>query len=131
MAKGLIEAAEMAFKKGDEKLKPLGHGVTATTSPHDVIGALTTLPRDVWNDQLGHGVTMAEKAANLTPMRATAEFSVSGEKASHRTPRIPPLYLYQSKGQSASIHEHGSYQRLTAKPAHLFTKLVSNQQTTH
>lgn len=127
----LISASEAAIKTGPKEKKALGHGVTATTSPRVLVRAKTRTPRDTWNAGLGHGVTMAEKAANLAPMRATAKFSVSGEKAGHRTPHIPPLYLYQSQGQTDCIHPHGSYQRLTAKPAHLLTRLMTKQQTTH
>jgi hypothetical protein len=129
----LIAASEAAIKTktGLKEKKALGHGVTATMSPRVLVKAKTRTPRDTWNAGLGHAVTMAEKAANPEPMRATAEFFVSGEKAGHGTPHIPPLYLYQSKGQTDCIHGHGSYQRLTAKPAHLLTRLMTKQQTTH
>ncbi len=125
--KDLIAAAESAVKAKPEKLKSLGHGVTTTTSPHDVVGAKTRTPRDTWNKRLGHGVTMAEKTENLASMRVPAEFSPKVEKASHRTPRVPPLYVYQSKGQKGSADRHGSYMRLTAKPVHLFTGLLQRQ----
>lgn len=120
-------AADLAVKAKPEKLKSLGHGVTTTTSPHDVVGAKTRTPRDTWNKRLGHGVTMAEKTENLASMRVPAEFSPKVEKASHRTPRVPPLYVYQSKGQKGSADRHGSYMRLTAKPVHLFTGLLQRQ----
>ena len=125
IAKGLIEAAEMAVKKSDEKLKPLGHGVTATTSPHDVIGALTTLSRDVWTDQLGHGVTMVKKGSNPMPMRAGAAFRGTAKNPIHRTPRVSPLYIATPTPNLSGLDTHGSYQRLHAKPVHLFTNLFN------
>lgn len=128
----LIAAAESAIKASPEKLKSLGHGVTDTTSPRDLVGVKTRTPRDTWNKGLGHGVTMAEKAVNLATMRVPAEFSPSPEIASHRTPRVSPLYLATPTGQTACIHGHGSYHRLTAKPVHLFTGLLNRQHvTTH
>ena len=120
----LIAAAELSAKAVTEKLKNLGHGVTATTTPRDVVKALTRTPRDTWNAGLGHGVTMAEKGSKPLPMRAAAEFCNDGEKAIHRTPHVPPLYVYQSIGQTTCITEHGSYQRLTKKPSGLFTNLI-------
>jgi hypothetical protein len=113
-------------------LKNLGHGVTGTTSPRVLVEAKTTSQRDTWNEGLGHGVTVAEKAANPATMRVPAEFSHSPEKASHRTPHVSPLYVYQSKGQKWCAEESGSYHRLAAKPAHFFTGLLNRQNvTTH
>jgi hypothetical protein len=126
----LIAAAESAIKASPEKLKNQGHGVTDATSPRDLVGAKTRTPHDTWSKGLGHGATMAEKAENLATMRVSAEFSSSREKASHRTPRVPPLYVYQSKGHTWSADEHGSYQRLTAKPLHFFTGLLNRQHIT-
>ena len=128
----LIAAAEAAVKTPPEKLKSLGHGVTDTTSPRVLVGAKTRTPRDTWIEGLGHGVTMAEKSANPATMRVPAEFSPSPEKASHRTPRVSPLYLATPTGQKACIDGHGNYHRLTAKPVHLFAVLLNRQHvTTH
>ena len=122
--KDLIAAAESSVKASPEKLKSLGHGVTHTTSPRDLVGAKIRTPRDTWIEGLGHGVTMAKKAANPATMRVPAEFSPSPKKASHRTPRVSPLYIATPTGQTDCIHGHGSYRRLTAKPVHLFTGLL-------
>ena len=73
--KDLIAVAESAVKAKPEKLKNLGHGVTGTTSPPDVVEAKTRTPRDSWNKGLGHDVTMAEKAVNLATMRIPVDFS--------------------------------------------------------
>lgn len=128
----LIAAAESAIKALPEKLKTPGHGVTDTASPRVLVGAKTTSPRDTWKAGPGHGVTMDEKGENPEPMRVSEGFAPSLEKAGHRTPRVPPLYVYQSKGQKGCAHEHGSYHRLPAKPAHFFTGLLSRQHvTTH
>lgn len=120
--KDLIAAAEAAAKATFKKLKTLGHGVTATTSPCDPVGALTRTPRDTWIEGPGHGVTMAKKGSNLALAGAADEFLPAGEKAIHRTPHIPPLYVANPRGQLACIDSR--YLRLTAKPAHLFATLV-------
>ena len=130
--KDLIAAAESAIKASPEKLKSPGHGVTDTTSPRVLVEAITRTPRDTWDKGLGHGVTMAEKAENLATMRVPAGFMPAAEKASHRTPRVSPLYIATPTGETACIHGHGSYRRLTAKPAHLFARLLNRQHiTTH
>lgn len=130
--KDLIAAAESAIKASPEKLKSPGHGVTDTTSPRVLVEAITRTPRDTWDKGLGHGVTMAEKAENLATMRVPAGFVPAAEKASHRTPRVSPLYIATPTGETACIHGHGSYRRLTAKPAHLFAHLLNRQHiTTH
>ena len=119
----LIQDAESTVKATQEK-KALGHAVTTIRTPRDVVRPLITTPRDIWIDGLGHGVTMAEKPVNPIAMRVTAGFRHSLEKPIHRTPHVPPLYVYQSIGQTACITEHGSYQRLTAKPSGQFTNLI-------
>lgn len=126
VAQGLqfIETAEVAIKKLPAKLKTAGHGVTATRTPRDVVEPLTRTPRDTWSEGLGHGVTMAKKAKNPVSMRPSAVFLSEGEKASHRTPRIPPLYIATPTQDLGSLHEHGSYRRWQAKPSHLFTNLI-------
>lgn len=126
----LIADAESAIKAPPEELKTPGHGVTRTTSPYVLVGSKTTSPRDARNKGLGHGVTVDEKSENPVSMRVSEDFAPSPEKASHRTPRVSPLYVYQSKGQKECAKEHGSYHRLNAKPAHLFTGLLNRQNVT-
>ena len=92
-AAALIAAAELAAKNATAKKISLGHGVTPTVSPRVLVSPNTRTPRDTWNEGLGHSVTMAEKGSNPTGMRVAAEFSDDGEKSSHRTPRVPPLYV--------------------------------------
>jgi hypothetical protein len=120
----LIQAAEDAVKKPPSKLKSAGHCVTVTRTPRDVIEPLTTSPRDVWIEGLGHGVTLAKKAKNPVSARVSGVFSGDAEKANHRTPRIPPLYIATLMQDLGSLQAHGSYQRLMAKPAHLFSNLM-------
>ena len=122
----LIQAAEDAALK----TKHLGHAVPLTRAPREPVKAKTRAPREPWNDELGHGVNMAEKAENPASMRVTEGFTPAPEKEGHRAQRSTPLYVYQSKGQNACIQGQGSYRRLTAKPARLFTGLVNNPQTT-
>jgi hypothetical protein len=125
----LIKAVEVASRKDASKTKHLGHAAPLTMAPGEPVKAKTRAPREPWVDELGHGVNMAKKTANLDSMRVTAGFMPTPEKAGHRAPHSTPLYVYQSKGQNASIHEQGRYQRLTAKPVRLFTSLVDNHQT--
>lgn len=120
----LIQVAEDATKADPEKLKSLGHAVTPTRAPRDVVEPITRAPRDTWIDGLGHAVPMAEKAAKPLSMRVPEGFTPAHEKAVHRALRMPPLYVYQSKGQTACIDELGTYRRLTQKPAGLFTNLI-------
>lgn len=126
----LIQAAEVAAKPDAAKTKRLGHAVPLTRAPREPVKAKTMARREPWNDEPGHGVNMAEKAGNLDSMRVPEGFDPAPEKEGHRAPRSTPLYVYQSKGRKACIQGQGSYQRLTAKPAHLFTRLVNNPQTT-
>jgi predicted transcriptional regulator len=103
----LIAAAEEAAKATHEK-KSLGHGVTATRTPRDVVRPKTRTPRDTWTERLGHGVTMDEKAANPSPARVSACFSPSPEKASHRTPHVPPIYIATPSGEMSTTQDHGN-----------------------
>ncbi len=120
----LIAAAESATKKAGAKIKTAGHGVTATTTPRDVVSPITTSPRDVWPDGLGHGVTMAEISANPIATRVSDAFAGDGEKTCHGTPRVPPLYIATPTLHLGSLDTHGSYQRLRAKPIPLFKNLI-------
>jgi alkylhydroperoxidase/carboxymuconolactone decarboxylase family protein YurZ len=124
MALQAIADAEKQALEAHSKLKSLGHGVTETRTPHDSIKPLTTSRGDVWTNGLGHGVTLAKKTKNLASMRASAAFSGDAEIASHRTPRVSPIYIYQSIEDESRKHGQGSYQRLTAKPSKLFTNLM-------
>ena len=128
----LIQAAEDSVKKETAKLKSLGHGVTRTRTPGDMVKPLTRTPGDTWDKGLGHGVTMAKSGAKPLSMRVTSQFSPSIEKQSHRTPAVPPLYVATPRGESGCTEwewstavEHGSYQRLTAKPQRLFSRLLN------
>jgi len=92
-ATDLIEAAEMAAKKAAAEKISLGHGVPYTASLGALVSPKTMAPSDPWIDGPGHGVNMAEMGSNPIPMRVAAEFCEAGEKAIHRAPRIPPLYV--------------------------------------
>jgi predicted transcriptional regulator len=102
----LIAAAEEAAKATHEK-KALGHGVTVTRTRRDVVSPKTRTPRDTWPEGLGHGVTVAEKAANPSTARVSARFSPSPEKAIHRTPRVPPLYIAIPPGEMSTAQDYG------------------------
>lgn len=127
LARQLIQAAEDGVKKEPVEKKHPGHAVTVTRTRRDTVKPKTRTPRDTWNAGLGHAVTMAEKPANPMPMRVAAGFLGDAEKAIHRTPRVPPLYAYQSQGQNTGIHGHGIYARLTRRPAHIFTGMLQRQ----
>lgn len=122
----LIEAAEAAVKKETSEKKALGHRVTATTSPRDLVKGLTRSRGDTWTKRLGHGVTMAENPANPMPARVSSTFSPTCEKQGHRSPRVSPLYLATPRGQSACFEGHGSYQQLREKPGRLFSRLLDH-----
>jgi hypothetical protein len=120
----LIEAAELAAKKGHAEKNNLGHAVPSTASRGAPVRPKTRVPRDSWNGGLGHGVTMAEKTANPIPMRVADEFLSKPEIASHRAPRMPPIYIATPTGNLSGTDDHRTYGRLTAKPAQIFTNLI-------
>lgn len=109
---GLIAAAEVAAKATHEK-KALGHGVTVTRTPRDVVSPKTRTPRDTWTERPGHGVTMAENPANPSPATVSAGFSGQPEKASHRTPHVPPLYIATPVGEMGATQDHGNDEKAT------------------
>jgi hypothetical protein len=119
----LIEAAEKAIKEKSEKLKGLGHAVPLTRAPRDLVKAITRAPGDPWNDGLGHGVIMAEKAAKPLLMRVPDGFTPTPEKASHRAPRMPPLYVANPGGGCVPADGQGTYHRWTPRQSNLFTNL--------
>ena len=138
-----IQAAETAVKNEAAKLKTLGHGVTVTPTPRDMVGALTTTRRDTWLSRPLHAVTHGENGSNPVSMRVSSRFDPEPENQSHRTPRVPPLYIAIPTGDSEALEpdsdgaktaaaqheqhtdlEHGRYLRLTAKPQRLFTRLL-------
>lgn len=98
----LIQAVEDAVKKETAKLKSLGHGVTRTGTPRDVVKPLTSTQRDTWNAGLGHVVIMAENPVEPLSMRVTDSFSLAHDDQSHRTPAIPPLYVATPTGETGS-----------------------------
>ncbi len=100
-----IQAAEASVKKGGAEKKYLGHLMTVTMSPGVLVRPKTRTPRDTWTPGLGHRVTMAKSRAKPISMRVTARFSACGENPIHRTPHIPPLYLYHP---IAGNHHHPS-----------------------
>ena len=120
----LIELAENSSKDVYLKKNNLGHAVTSTSSYGALVKAKTMAPREAWNEQLGHNVNMVKRSKKPLSMRATAEFLPAHEKAVHRAPHSPPLYVYQSIGQTACIDALGIYRRLTAKPVNLFSNLI-------
>ncbi len=99
----LIAAAEAAVKTTLDKLQSPGHPVTVTVSLRVLVRATTRTPRDTWNKGLGHGVTMAEKGSNPASMRPSGEFYPLPEIASHRTPRVSPLYIATPEGEMGSV----------------------------
>ena len=126
-----IAAAEASVKALPEKLKSLGHDVTAITSPGVLVGAINRTPRDTWSEGLGHGVTMAKKAASPMLARVSGVFLPTTENTSHRTPRVPPLYIATPTGEMPCSEGHGSYQRLASKPACMFTRMTTLPANSH
>lgn len=125
----LIQEAEAAAIAAHHEKKHPGHGVTDTSSPGALVTPNTRAPCDPRKDGPGHGVNMAEMAGNPMLARVSAGFSLGSEKVGRRAPHSTPLYLYQPRGQTACIHEHGGYQRMTRKPARIFSSLTPDSQT--
>jgi len=98
--RSLIDQAEANAKKGASKLKALGHKLTATGTPADVIAPLNRLPGDTWQDLPGHMLTHGKNSANPMPMRVADGFSGVGDFQSHRTPRVSPIHIATPKGES-------------------------------
>ena len=76
--------------------------MTVTTSPRDMVGALTTTPRDTWFSRPLHPVTHGKKGANLELARVSSRFDPEPENQIHRTPRVPPLYIATPTGDTAA-----------------------------
>jgi len=120
----LIQDAEVKAKSAYEKKINLGHGMTYTGSPRDVVKAKTRSRRDTRADGPGHGVTMVENTENPMLARVSEGFSPNQEKAPPRSPRVPPLYIAKDAGECGRIGDHGRYLRLSHFRPGLFTKLV-------
>ena len=111
-ALNLIQAADDAVKKEPAEKISLGHAVPCTASPGALVSPKTGAPRDAWINGLGHGVTMAKKDSNPIGTRVTDEFCDSTEKASHRAPRMPPLYVAIPTPVYACTHHHNRHRWL-------------------
>lgn len=111
-ASALIAQAEQRAKATGEEKKDPGHRVTNTRTPRDVVSLKTRTPRDTWDSGLGHRVTVAETGEYPIAMRDCERFSSGREKASHRTPRVSPLYQYHPL---EALEACGPYQRLTKR----------------
>ena len=127
----LIQAAEDATKADRLEKKHLGHAVTVTSSPGALVKPKTRALCDPRKDVPGHGVNMVEKARNPMLARVSEGFSSDPEKEGHRAPRSTPLYLCQPRGQKPCMYEYGSYQRMTSKPARIFSRLTPDGQTSN
>lgn len=119
----LIQAAEDKVKT-TTKTKTAGHAVTATVSRHDLVLVKTMSRHDTWEKEPCHGVTMAESDECPASARVVGLFSMGGEKAIHRTPHRPPIYLAIHGNETDCSSGHGAYQRLRSKPACSFTRLI-------
>lgn len=89
--------------EAEAKTKTLGHPVTDTTSPNVLVKAKTKTRRDTWNDGLGHFVTMAKSGAKPIPARVSGDIDAAPKKASHRTPRVPPMHIATPVAVSAAV----------------------------
>lgn len=92
------EVEKLAMETHSKKIS-LGHGVTTTRTPRDVVEANTRTPSDTWNEGPGHGVTMAGNPANPMPERVSEVFSPTAKKAVHRTPHVPPIQIATPMGE--------------------------------
>ncbi len=128
LAVDLIAAAELAAKKAYAKKISLGHAVPHTESLGALVSPNTRAPSDSWVDGLGHGVTMAEKGSNPIGMRVAAEFCGSDEKATHRAPRMPPLYVAIHTVNCGRFGGHGITHAQGSKPFNFFTTLTNQHR---
>jgi hypothetical protein len=125
----LIAAAELAVKKEPAEKISLGHAVLDTASLGALVSPKTRAPRDVWTNGLGHAVPMAEKGSNPMPMRATADFCGEGEKAIHRAPRMPPLYVAIHTPDLDTVRYVNRYHWLTQNQIGHIANLTSKSQS--
>jgi hypothetical protein len=125
----LIAAAEVAVKKKSAEKNNPGHGVTVTVSQRVLVSPKTRTPRDTWSNERGHGVTMVEKLGNPISMRVAAEFNDLGEKAIHRTPHVPPLYVAIHTRKCGRIGGHIIDPLPGDKPFHFFSLLTKTTQS--
>ncbi|MDI4634145.1 hypothetical protein J7U46_13890 [Pelomonas sp. V22] len=117
----LIEKAEQQAKASGDEKKGLGHRVTRTRTPRDVVSPKTRTPGGTWDSGPGHRVTVAETCENPIATRDSDRFSSKRERSSHRTPRVSPLYLCHPL---EAFEACGPYQRLT-KGGPNFSALVA------
>lgn len=52
-------------------------------------------------------MTPGEMAANPSPARDSASYPQENKKASHRTPRVPPLYIATPVVEMGATESHG------------------------
>jgi len=124
----LIAAAELAAKKAYAEKISLGHAVLHTASLGALVSPNTRAPSDPWNDGLGHGVTMVEKGSNPIGMRVVGGFSDEGEKAIHRAPRMPPLYVAIPTPYLDSVKYVPRYHWLTKNQIGFIANLIGKAQ---
>lgn len=125
----LIQEAETAAITAYQEKKTAGHAVKVTRSPGALVKPKTKALCDPRKDGPGHGVNMVPNAGNPIPARVSEGFASDLEEVRHRARHSTPLYLYQPRGQTACFHEHGVYQRMTRKPARIFSRLTPDSQT--
>jgi hypothetical protein len=125
----LIQEAEAVAITAYHEKKAAGHAVTVTRSPGALVKPKTKAPCDPRKDEPGYRVNKVPNAGNSMPVRVPEDFSSDFDEAGHRARRSTPLYLYQPRGQTVCIHEHGSYHRMMRKPARIFSRLSTDSQT--
>lgn len=124
----LIQEAEAAAITAYHEKKAAGHAVKDTRSPGALVKPETRAPCDPRKDGPGHSMNLVEMAEKPMLARVSQGFLSGPEEKGHRAPHSTPLYLYQPRGQTACLHEHGSYQRMTPKPARIFSRLTPDVQ---
>ncbi|RFO97842.1 hypothetical protein DIC66_03695 [Rhodoferax lacus] len=125
----LIAAAELAVKKEPEEKNSPGHDVTATVSRGVLVGSKTRTWCDTWNGGPGHGVTMAIKGSNPMAMRVATGFLQEEEKAIHRTPHVPPLYVAIPTPAYRCTGHHNRHRWLTQGQLGFLVSLTSTHQS--
>lgn len=118
----LIEAVEAAVTKAAaEKKKNQGHQVTPTTSRDDLVNTKNETPSDTWDEEPGHGTTMAKKTKKPVLARVDTGFLQGAKKPRHTSLHVSPLYIATPKVHLSDMD--GIYKRMTTRPARPFTAL--------
>lgn len=125
--KSLAMGLALIRKSEDEAAITQLQKLAVTASKIEVVGALTTSKNEVWptsptsKNEAGGKSKTGRKASNGAVFRKA---SALGDSEKHTSNNEVLSTVAIPTGDLACIHQHGSYQRLMAKPVGLFTNLI-------